>query len=367
MPKEIFKKKGVINSLLIILVFIILTTTVIYSNKKLEQQNYLLKQNINNLNDMVTTYETELTLQNSQPEQEEVIFNEDKNNCEHLPYNKYDLAVQNLIEENKIYLEPACKIFIENQIKSVNHLGLNGKSFIKSDNELYKEYDEYYYVYKNDDELNEKIKNITSNNKYNFVNGCLYKDGISIFNYSMQNYFMVGFFNNNSDIIIESIDEWFRFENNNKLYIFLLLSNTRGPASGGYYLEIDLLSDQIKAKKEKIPYNIIRHENNKKAIEIDDGSDSIKLYLFDLIEVKRKELIYEIPKNKTLLITGDGLSIPIEDAIKWINQDTISIQLYETGNPYEGLVSEIEVEENGKTVIQFVKSGEPLIFNISEY
>lgn len=355
MPKEIFKKKGVINSLLIILVFIILTTTVIYSNKKLEQQNYLLKQNINNLNDMVTTYETELTLQNSQPEQEEVIFNEDKNNCEHLPYNKHDLAVQNLIEENKIYLEPACKIFIENQIKGVDHLRLNGKSFIKSDNELYKE---------NDDELNKKIKNIISNNKYNIVNGCLYKDGISVFNYNLYNYYQVGYFGNNiNEYRIEELNEWFRFENDNKLNIFLLGRGGRG----GLYLEIDLLSDQIKAKKEKIPYNIIRHENNKKAIEIDDGSDSIKLYLFDLIEVKRKELIYEIPKNKTLLITGDGLSIPIEDAIKWINQDTISIQLYETGNPYEGLVSEIEVEENGKTVIQFVKSGEPLIFNISEY
>lgn len=193
-------------------------------------------------------------------------------------------------------------------------------------------------VYEVDEE--EAIRAEVSSNQYNIVNGCLYRNNDRVFEYNLLVYDFAGFFDEKTSLG-EWAEEWFRFTENQNLYIFLKgAAGCGGCVFNGPYLVVDLESETIEMKYADLPYlpKLILSPSKKLAIEVDwadylSEDNLIKLYLYDFLTTQRTNLVYELPDDKTILIQGHGVYV-IKDAISWLNNSTIQIQLFEKDEPH---------------------------------
>ena len=208
-----------------------------------------------------------------------------------------------------------------------------------------------------------QIQDTIDANRFNIINGCLYDGERKALNYNLFAYTQTDFFTKKTDRIGEYADEWFRFEHNNKLYIYLNgAAGCGGCIFNGPYLIIDLNSGLVEGKVADLPYlpYLVLSPNKKIAIESDwDDSYITKLYLFDFLNNKRGKLLFEVPEDKTILIGGHGVFLS-EGAIIWSNSSEIKIQLYEKSET-GGLAKSEYIKDIGP---QYFKSGEPIIIKI---
>ena len=188
----------------------------------------------------------------------------------------------------------------------------------------------------------ENIQKEITESKYTLVNGCLYKNGLKTLDFDLSAYYKTDFFGSNLESklgagltpgTLQSTFEWFRFENDNKLFIFL--KNTAGCGGCvfiGHYLEIDLETEKIVGKYQdglNNYFNTILSPDKKRAITISWKNESYdtELYLYDFTDFSKK-LVYSIPEDKSILGVGYGVQ-PEEGAISWLNNKTIALQLFE--------------------------------------
>lgn len=211
-------------------------------------------------------------------------------------------------------------------------------------------------------------------NTYNIFNGCIYKDGQSLFEKDLSVKISDGFFGDvkNSRNFVEGIYEWFRVEKDNYLYVYLVAyRGCGGCVYNGPFLKIDLKTGEVSGHNSNIPYlpNLFLSPDRLSAVEVsfDHGAKSeIELYIYDFIRDERTKLIYTMPKDKTILYDGDG-TYPMDDSIKWLNDNTLEIQLYKRSEEkFEEAIAIYELKENGYS--EFVgheKADEPVIVKIN--
>jgi hypothetical protein len=217
----------------------------------------------------------------------------------------------------------------------------------------------------------ERIQKEIENSKYNLINGCLYKDGLRVFDFDLSVYYKTDFFGLNLESkfgesltpgTTQSTFEWFRFEDNNKLFIFLKnMAGCGGCAFVGHYLEIDLETEEIVGKYQDgldNYFNTILSPNKKRAITVywDKGSYKTELYLYDFTNFSKK-LITTISEDKAILYVGHGVQ-PEQGAISWLDDNTIALQLFEKN--IDGINGEIGgvkyiINQEGKN--EPIKSG----------
>lgn len=162
--------------------------------------------------------------------------------------------------------------------------------------------------------------------------------------------------------------EWFRVDDENKLYIYLYgAAGCGGCVFNGPYLEIDKNKNSIKGKIANIPYlpNLVLSPSKKFAAEVSLEHDvtgkleSINILLYEFISNKRVKKIFELPKGKTIVGLGDGSYI-IDGAVEWIDESTLRIQMYEASEE-EGMSGYAKYEGENFAPI---KSGEPVMIKI---
>jgi len=146
----------------------------------------------------------------------------------------------------------------------------------------------------------DQIQKIINANRFNVVHGCLYDGQNKALKYNINTYFQTEYFGKKIDDAGLYVSEWFRFEDNNKLYIYLSwMWECFGCVINGPYLIIDLNSGSIEGKYSDLPYHsrLVLSPNKKVAIEVEnrneEGLVKTKFYLFDFITNKRGKLIYE--------------------------------------------------------------------------
>lgn len=226
----------------------------------------------------------------------------------------------------------------------------------------------------------ENIQKEIEESTYNLVNGCLYKDGLKTLDFDLSAYYKTDFFGFNLDSKLgasltpgtrQSTFEWFRFENNNKLFLFL--KNTAGCggcAFVGHYLEIDLKTEEIVGKYQEglnNYFNTILSPDKKRAITIswDEESYKTELYLYDFTDFSKK-LITTISEDKSILSVGYGVQ-PEQGAISWLDNETMVLQLFEknTGDS-TGEVGGVKYIINQEGKNEPIKSGPLQTIRVSE-
>ncbi|HZJ41977.1 MAG TPA: hypothetical protein VFD51_03105 [Patescibacteria group bacterium] len=222
----------------------------------------------------------------------------------------------------------------------------------------------------NEENIQQEIKE----NKYNLINGCLYNDGIRALDFDLRAYYQTNFFGQDlgpkfgvglTAGTFQATYEWFRFEHDNKLFIFL--KNTAGCggcAFNGHYLEIDLESGKITGKYQDGLYsyfNTILSPDKKRAITVswDDEDYNTELYLYDFTDFSKK-LIFTIPEDRSILDI-EYARAQRDDAITWLNNNTISLQLFEkNGGDVVGEKDGVKYELNQDGKLEPIKSGAPI-------
>lgn len=295
-------------------------------------------------------------------------------------YSSYDKQVQEIEENDPV--RQLCAVKIDDKIEQVKEnyvFYVNNRDYdtrINANTNCQKYelncYEKSYLL--NKDKINQEI----AENEYNLVNGCLYKNGVKVLNYDLVSYSKIGYFTYDPGVkngldgdVLQYTNEWFRFQNNNKLFIFL--TNTApcgGCAYNGHYLEIDLASDRIQGKYQdglyKYNYTFLS-PNKKHAIVVDWDKNTIKtsLYLYDFTNFS-KRLIYTVPEDKSIL--ESPYYLPPLDVIAWIDNKTVKIQLYEKAiskvNSEINTIKHIETDDN--KIGPAIESGEPVVLNIGE-
>ncbi|NMB48743.1 hypothetical protein GYA13_04925 [Candidatus Kuenenbacteria bacterium] len=162
------------------------------------------------------------------------------------------------------------------------------------------------------------IDKIIKENQYTIINECLYKGGKRALDGNLYSYASTDFYGKKINCeecgrgIGEGIDEWFRFREGNKLYIFLYgAAGCGGCVFNGPYLIIDLDSDKIEGRNATLPFlpNLILLKDSRYGIEaswVAWQAEKIDLYLYDFVQAKRLKLLYTVPQDKTIIIEGDG-------------------------------------------------------------
>ncbi|OGL89659.1 hypothetical protein A3J36_00825 [Candidatus Uhrbacteria bacterium RIFCSPLOWO2_02_FULL_54_37] len=216
--------------------------------------------------------------------------------------------------------------------------------------------------------------------EYDILNGCLYYRDQQVFKGNLLMKVIYGdfgeryFLTNASGLrngMGESASEWFRFEEKGRLYIFLRgAAGCGGCVYNGPYLVIDLRTGNIETKDSDLPYppHNIFSPNRKKAITFDqeqsDDTESrvshVVLSVFDFLTFVKKE-IYAVPDDSSVLALGMGVFF-IDDAITWLDDNRVQIQLYEGEGASEG---ELVTDENGSSHNEYTKRGEPIVLKVN--
>ncbi len=288
-------------------------------------------------------------------------------------WQKYDKEINNLVKDNYFngITSPDiinCSNDIEDEIKSTERKmsfyggrTVNGLNYDRKNNCIRWSKDCEEEILNSEEKQIQKIINA---NKFNVVNGCLYDGQNKALNYNLFAYTPTEYFGQKIDRIGGYADEWFRFEDNNKLYIFLKgAAECGGCVFNGPYLIINLNSGSIEGKYSDLPYllYLILSPNKKVAIEATwDEDNDTKLYLYNFVTNKREKLIYEIPEDKSVLVQGHGVYL-MEDAITWVDNSSVKVQLYEKGA--DGYSKYEYIDNIGN---QYFKSGEPITIKIDD-
>lgn len=214
------------------------------------------------------------------------------------------------------------------------------------------------------------IQNSLANNRFNIVNGCLY-DGEKrmmektiLYQYNNTDFFVNNLREKNMG---ESVDEWFRFKKNDKIFIYLQgKSRCDGCVFSGLYIVINKKTGAVKGEINNSlgSSNIILSPNNKLAIEIpyleDENyrKDDMYIWLHDFVHNKKTKLL-KIPKNKTILSMEDNKS-KMKNSVVWTDKRTVEIQLFEKNE------SDRLVKNEDHNYGSYVKSGNPIVFSFDK-
>jgi hypothetical protein len=214
---------------------------------------------------------------------------------------------------------------------------------------------------------------------YDVLNGCLFYRDRRVFEETLFTRIIYGDFGEEyfttrlpeeSKSMGESASEWFRFEDNGKLYIFL----RGGAGCGGCvyndpYLVIDLRTGGIEMKNADVPYlpHNIFSPSRTKSITFDyerpqdnkSGVSGVKLSVFDFLTFEKKG-IYTVPDDSSVLALGMGVFF-IDDAITWLDDNRVQIQFYEGEGASAG---EEVIDEQGVTNYVYTPKGEPIIVRV---
>ncbi|MBD3231406.1 hypothetical protein GF322_01970 [Candidatus Dependentiae bacterium] len=286
-------------------------------------------------------------------------------------WQKYDKEISNLVKNNYFngITSPdiiSCSNNIKDEVKSTENKmsfyggrTVNGLKYDKKNNCIRWNKDCEEEILNSEEK---QIQKIINRNRFNVINGCLYDGQNKALKYNLFAYTHTDFFGQKTDGIGEAANEWFRFEHNNNLYIFLKGgAGCGGCVFNGPYLIINLNSGAIKGEYSDLPYlpYLVLSPNKKMALEANwDEGNNTKIYLFDFITNKREKLIFEIPKDKSILVQGHGVYL-MEDAVIWVDNSTVKIQLYEQAT--DGYAKSEYIDNVG---IQYFKAGEPVIVKI---
>ena len=228
-----------------------------------------------------------------------------------------------------------------------------------------------------DNNCKKNIEQEITAHKYGILNGCLYRNGQRVFEKNILEKILLGDFGkeykktnipSERKPMGESANEWFRFEQNGKLYIFLRgASGCGGCSYNGPYLEIDLRSDEVVTRSADLPYllSVVPSPNRKRAVEIvyeqipsSYRIENVKLYVFDFVTFD-KRVIYEIPDTSAILMQGDGFYL-ISNAVRWLDDSSIKVQFFSG----IGLAEEKYISKNGYTHTEYIETGEPIVLTI---
>lgn len=230
-------------------------------------------------------------------------------------------------------------------------------------------------------ENNLKINNCAStiskeiaNNVYNFINGCLYRNGVRMFEKTIHSQVEAGEFGelNPRWGIGEGADEWFRMVQGNRLtFFFRGAAGCGGCVFNGPYLTINKNTGAVikRGNNESIPYlpSVVLSPNHTLGIEIissEEDTDAplsgvmpkTEFYLYDFVNLERKKLVYEYPLTKGTFSCGDGC-YPADGLVTWLDDDSISIQIFKT-----------EQEDNYNPLRandgSYISDGSPKVINI---
>lgn len=176
-------------------------------------------------------------------------------------------------------------------------------------------------------------------NSYTIANidyiSCLYgPDGLVALPYTLQYYEKNNFFGVGINYPEEKIVEWFRYENDNKLYIYLNIILPPGSSYlNKHVVVVDLQNKEISGEIKKSPFidSLSLSPNKKIALELDDN----KLYLYDFISNARLSLVMDLEPymksdNKNIYNIGlqDESGLLLDGAISWINNQEVQIQIF---------------------------------------
>ena len=216
---------------------------------------------------------------------------------------------------------------------------------------------------------------------YDILNGCLYYRDRRVFEENLftkviygdfsEQYFLTKAPPDERKTMGETASEWFRFEYNGKLYIFLRGgAGCGGCAYDGPYLAIDLRTGKIETKDADLPYlpfNVFSPDR-KKSITFDYGNNSVNesgvknvtLSAFDFLTFAKKE-IYAVPDDSSVLGMGMGVYL-IDNAVTWLDDNHVRIQLYEGEGASEGVPV---IDKQGVTNYEFTPQGEPIVLPVN--
>lgn len=190
------------------------------------------------------------------------------------------------------------------------------------------------------------FQNIIDSNRFNILNGCLYDGESKALNYNLLAYQETDFFGTKAQGL-ELLNEWFRYQDANNLYIYLQGGRGNGQSFNGSYLVLNLNSGQIQGQSVKLPntQNLILSPNKKKAIE----AQASQLYLFDFIKAKQEKPIYQIPTSEAIFdcIYGEVL---IPEAITWQDDSTIIVQSYKEDSFDSGCADQVFIKQTNHVI-----------------
>jgi hypothetical protein len=284
---------------------------------------------------------------------------------------KYDAEINNLI--NSDYFERKtspdriiCSNNIDDEIKiSQSSIRLYGVINLNGTN-----YDKQFQCtisgqdcVKEINEEQQQIQKVVNANRFNLINGCLYDGKNKALNYNLFTYMHTEYFGQKIENPMEVADEWFRFEDDNNLYVYLSgAGGCGGCIFNGQYLKIDLESGLIEGKYSDLPFlpYLILSPNKKVAIEatFDKDSKNAKLYVFDFLTNSRQELVYTVSEDVTIFTQGDGVYV-VNDAINWEDDSRLMVQLYEKDT--EGF-AKYKLIDN--VTQEFITSGAPISIKV---
>lgn len=219
------------------------------------------------------------------------------------------------------------------------------------------------------------IQDSIAKNRFNIVNGCLYDGEKRMLEKTMlYQYHNTNLFINNprEKNMGESIDEWFRFKNNDKIFIYLRgKSRCNGCLFNGLYIVINKETGSVKGKINNLltDSEMILSPNNKLAIEIsypkgeNYKKDNIDIWIHDFIHNKKRRLL-KIPKSKTILAMEDKSSL-VDKAIVWTSKRTVEIQLFEKDEK-SGFAKKESFQKVDYTYSNYIKSGNPIVFSFDK-
>jgi hypothetical protein len=181
--------------------------------------------------------------------------------------------------------------------------------------------------------------NESINNSYRIVNidyvSCLYgPDSLVALPYTLQYYEKNNFFGIGKNYPEEKIVEWFKYEDDNKLYIYLNITLPPGDSYlDKHILVIDLKNKEISGEIKDSPYieALSLSPNKKHSVELDDK----KLHLYNFVLNIRQGLVIDLEPymkidNEKIYDIGlqDESGLLLDGAISWINDQEIQIQLF---------------------------------------
>lgn len=223
-------------------------------------------------------------------------------------------------------------------------------------------------------------------NEYNVINGCLYRDGVRVFEKTFHSQIEGGEFGETSPSVTgnkfgigENADEWFRLEQGNRLTFFLRgAAGCGGCTFNGPYLT---LNKQTAAVIEKgadwtMPYlpSLILSPDHTKAIQVttseyDQNQEEpltgvmakTEFFLYDFIDLERKKLVYEYPVTLGAFSCGDGC-YPVNGLVTWLDNNRVSIQIFKVEAVDTGMSSDSNpLQDNDGN---YIPDGDPVIVNI---
>ncbi len=192
-----------------------------------------------------------------------------------------------------------------------------------------------------DKERKRIFDDIVANNRYSVFDNYLWHGNKKIFNENLVNYIKDDRVEYNK---LSGVEEWFRYEENNKLFIFLRGSNEVIGFSLKYYIELDKEKDVAKIQYDNSfpilnspsilfdpPYS--PNKENIYFVKFDD-KDLESIYVYNW-KNKVETKVLDIPKNETLVSCGEGCWVT-SGLISWIDNNHIKVKTFKRAYVFEG-------------------------------